>query len=175
MSIIKLSAYRRPIVFFLILPMAFLLYGSKSFAREEEPDAGTISNVNWKIEGDFITITYDLKGNADQKYEVVVAMLRENVSGFKIIPQTVDGDIGEGLFAGVARQIRWNYRKDFPPGFQGEGYYFEIRVKPVTGDNKWIYYALGAAALAGGVVAILVGTSQAENAPKELPFPPGRP
>jgi hypothetical protein len=44
-------------------------------------------------------------------------------------------------------------------------------------ESNWIYYALGAAALAGGVVALLISKNQngQSSAASELPTPPGRP
>jgi hypothetical protein len=90
------------------------------------------------------------------------------------VPQNVEGDVGVGFFAGPGRQIIWSYKKDYPAGFQGEGYFFEVRVKSASGDNSWLYYTIGATAVVGGVIAILLATKEAASV-KELPFPPGRP
>lgn len=147
---------------------------SPSLLRAQDEEENPITNVNWKVDGDEIIITYDLKGDPDKRYDVTVVMLREDVSSFRIVPQNAEGDVGIGFFAGPGRQITWSYKKDYPAGFQGEGYYFEVRVKSAGGDNTWLYYTIGATALVGGVVAILLATKEASSE-KELPFPPGRP
>jgi len=167
--------YRKSIIFALFLPLLTMLCHGESFARGQDSDDAFVSNIFWKVEGNYITITYDLNGSLSQQYDVSIIMLRENVSSFYLVPQSVEGDIGKGYFAGQGRKIRWKYRDDYPPGFQGEGYYFEIRVKNVSGDKTWLYYALGAAAVAGGVVAFLVSSKQAEEQPPGLPLPPPRP
>lgn len=166
--------YNKPVIVVLLLPLLIMLCHFKSYARGQEFD-DAVSNVSWKVEGNYIIITYDLKGSPSQRYDVNIIMLRENVPSFRLVPQSVEGDIAEGYFAGPGREIRWKYRDDYPPGFQGEGYYFEIRVKTVSGDKTWLYYALGAAAVAGGVVAFIVSSKQAEEQPPRLPLPPPRP
>jgi len=56
------------------------------------------------------------------------------------------------------------------------GYYFEIHVKPSEKRYTWIYYAVGAAAVTGGMIALLAGHKQSnQQSVIELPLPPGRP
>jgi hypothetical protein len=150
------------------------MIAGQTVAHAQEGESSPITNVNWRVDGDEIVITYDLKGSPDERYEVTVVMLREDVSSFRIVPQNVEGDVGVGFFAGPGRQIIWSYKKDYPAGFQGEGYFFEVRVKSASGDNSWLYYTIGATAVVGGVIAILLATKEAASV-KELPFPPGRP
>jgi hypothetical protein len=102
-------------------------------------------------------------------------MKRDNDPSFEAEPITVEGDIGEGYFSGTNREIRWYYRRDYPAGFEGEGYYFEIHVKQLGKQSKWLYYTVGAAAVVGGVVAFLVSKNQDELPPGGIPLPPGRP
>ena len=145
------------------------------FARQDNEVAPRVANVQWNIEGDNIVISYDLLGEKDEKYEVSVSFLKEDDPGFRIVPQTISGDAGTGYFAGKGKSILWEFIRDFPAGFQGEGYYVEVTVKPAPADRTWLYYTLGAAALAGGLVAIIVGSRQSGGSSSELPMPPDRP
>lgn len=150
--------YTRPVSWLCIFSLMTMIAGqTMAYAQEEE--SSPITNVNWRVDGDEIVITYDLKGSPDERYEVTVVMLREDVSSFRIVPQNVEGDVGVGFFAGPGRQIIWSYKKDYPAGFQGEGYFFEVRVKSASGDNSWLYYTIGATAVVGGVIAITPPTT----------------
>lgn len=174
----KLFRYRRPIVYVLSLLLMIMFTNLRSHASTQVQEDVSISNVKWRYEDNIIIITYDLNAPADEKYEVSVVMMRENDDAFEVTPRAVEGDIGEGNFSGVGREIRWNYKKEFPSGFRGEGYYFEVHVKPSHVEKPWVYLALGAVAVAGGVVGLLVGLGQGGNPPagtNELPLPPGRP
>jgi hypothetical protein len=102
-------------------------------------------------------------------------MKREGDETFAATPLTVEGDVGDGFFAGKNREIRWYYRRDYPSGFQGSGYYFEFRIEKIGEDNTLLYYDLGAAAIAGGVIAFIVGGSQEEPPVVGIPAPPPRP
>jgi TonB family protein len=86
--------------------------------------AGMITNQDWRVEGDWVIITYDLVGRADKVHQVYVELLNERNGSFRMIPRTVSGDIGVVQPPGSDKQIRWHYKADVPAGLQGEGYYF---------------------------------------------------
>lgn len=158
-----------------IIPILFTFFVTEiSFSKNQSDESPVITNVKWVIKSDIIILTYDLLGSADNKYEVSVVMKKEDDPEFNIKPLTIEGDIGEGYYAGKNKEIRWYYRRDFPQGFSKEGYFFEIYVKPVATSKTWLYYVLGGIAVTAGIVAIIT-TKGEEAKPKELPYPPTRP
>ena len=175
----KLFASARFILLGLLPQLLFLLVYTPGYSQEKQEnvtDANRVTNVKWTTKDEVIIINYDLKGAPDGKYEVKVVMKREGDNSFVAIPRTAEGDIGEGFFAGVGREIQWFYRRDYPQGLQGAGYYFEFQVKTVNQQSKWLYYVAGAAALTGGVLAFIVTRGQDHTPPVlELPTPPARP
>ncbi|MDI6804152.1 MAG: hypothetical protein QME58_09940 [Bacteroidota bacterium] len=146
-----------------------------SFSQDKSDELPIGTNLKWITKSDIIIIQYDLVGSAKSKYEVSVVMKKEDDPTFNIKPLTVEGDIGEGYYAGENKEIRWYYRRDFPQGFSKEGYYFEIYVKPVAESKTWLYYVLGGIAATAGIVAIVTSKGTDEQKPKELPYPPTRP
>jgi hypothetical protein len=174
----NLFRYRRYITLLLLPCVCILLLQTRAVARGDEGGGdATITNIKWTTKNELIVINYDLNGATDTKYSVDIVMKRENDPAFSIIPKTVEGHIGQGAFAGVNREIRWYYRRDYPRGFEGEGYYFEIHVQTMSEKSALLYYIVGAAALTGGVVALLLGKGQGPtfNGNLELPMPPVRP
>lgn len=167
---------RRPVAA-LLLPLFLLLIAPPPASAGDPPPDEEVqgTNVRWVVRDDVIIINYDLLESTDIKYRVDVIMKREGDEAFAAIPLTVEGDIGEGFFAGKNREIRWYFRRDYPSGFQGAGYYFEFRIEKVGEDNTMLYYALGAAAIAGGVIAFIVGRSQETPPVVGIPGPPARP
>ncbi|HLF14034.1 MAG TPA: hypothetical protein VI932_04020 [Bacteroidota bacterium] len=168
---------RKPVIYGLLPVLICLVTDSRAIAGGLPPDDEEVqgTNIRWTVKDDVIIINYDLLESVDIKYRVDVIMKREGDEAFAAIPLTVEGDIGEGFYAGKNREIRWYYRRDYPSGFQGAGYFFEFRVEKIGEDNTVLYYALGAAAIAGGVLAFIVGRSQEEPAVVGIPGPPVRP
>ncbi len=154
--------------------LTFFLLTESSFSQSRSDESPVITNVKWVTKSDLIIVKYDLVGSTKNKYEIEVVMKKEDDPTFHIKPLTIEGDIGEGYYAGENKEIRWYYRRDFPQGFSKEGYYFEIYVKPVGESKTWLYYVLGGVAATAGIVAIITTKSQ-ESKPKELPYPPTRP
>ncbi len=176
MVITKFAERRRPIILAVMPFLMMLLLDVPAFGQSTQTGATKGTNVRWSMKGDIIVINYDLTGPPDDKYEVDVVMKKDNDSSFIALPMAVEGDIGQGYFAGTGREIRWFYRRDYPQGFEGEGYYFEIGVKPLIEKSNTLYYALGAAAVAGGLLVFLLTRNQSTSPPvSELPNPPGRP
>ncbi|MBI1806230.1 MAG: hypothetical protein HYR76_04155 [Ignavibacteria bacterium] len=174
--ITTLSRYRRRIILGILPALLCILVKTPVIGQAQSNEDNRTSNVRWTTKDEVIIINYDLTGSPDNKYEVNVLMKREKDDSFAANPHTVEGDIGEGVTAGTGKEIHWSYRRDYPQGFQGEGYYFEIHVKIINQQSKLIYYLAGAAALTGGLVALIVTSKQDHTTPTlELPTPPGRP
>jgi hypothetical protein len=177
MSITQFSKYNRIIVSGLLPLLTLLLIIDPAMAGQEpaQDEGVQPTNVKWSVKDDIIIINYDLSSNPDSKYRVDVTMKRESDPEFTAVPLTIEGDVGEGYFAGKNREIRWYYRRDYPQGFQGEGYYFEIRIVETGKESVWLYYAIGAAAVTGGVLAFLISKNQGDIPVGTIPGPPGRP
>jgi len=171
-----LHRLRKPVIAGLIPLFCWFALNVPATGQDKVRDEQRISNVRWTTKDEVIVINYDLNGSTEDQYTVDITMKRENDPSFSAVPHTVEGDVGEGFFAGTNREIQWYYRRDFPQGFQGEGYFFEIHVRTISHQSTWLYYALGAAAVTGGVIAILVTRGQDHTPPTlELPTPPARP
>ena len=63
-----------------------------------------VSNVIYELSGREIIIYYDLEGDIEEEYEVIVKLKRESIPLYEIIPQSVKGDVGEGYFIGKKRR-----------------------------------------------------------------------
>jgi hypothetical protein len=174
MIINKITKYRRLIICGLLPFLLTLLIKIESFAQNGS-DELKAENVKWTVKNENILIYYDLQGSPDVKYDVSVKMKRESDSSFVAIPATVEGDIGQGYYAGLKKEILWHYRFDFPEGLQGQDYYFEIYVKEAAKQKYLLYYIAGGAAIIAGIVALLVNKNPGTPPPRELPYPPVRP
>jgi hypothetical protein len=163
----KLLRHQKTIVLGLIPTLLCLFIDPQCFAQD----------IRWMERGDIIFISYDLVGSPEDTYDVQVVMKLKNDTTFVAIPFSIEGDAGVGHFAGISRGIRWHYRQDFPQGFGGDSYYFEITAKRVTTPTNNFYYLIGGSAIAAaGVIALIVSLSSgSENTVHELPLPPGRP
>lgn len=176
MILTRLLRYRRPIIIGLLPMLCFLLLNGTMYAQEKSSEEARATNIKWKTKDDVIVINYDLNNSPDDKYEVSVVMKRDGFPTFSVTPLAIEGDISVGFFAGVNKEIRWYYRRDIPLGLQGTGYYFEIHVKTIKQGSNLLYYVVGAVAVTGGLIALLVSRNQDTTVPPlELPTPPGRP
>jgi len=176
MILTKFFRYKNPILFGLLPILFALLIDVPAYAQDKSPGEEKPTNIKWATKEDMIIINYDLNSPPEEKYDVSIIMKREGDASFSVIPSTVEGDIGVGLFAGAGREIRWYYRRDFPQGLQGSGYYFEIHVKMIKESSNLIYYIVGAAAVTGGLIVLLVSRNQNTTVPPlDLPTPPTRP
>lgn len=160
---------------YILLPILLNIFVDvQSFAQSSVDDVRAV-NVKWALKNEVIVLNYELPGSPDKKYDVKVIMKRESDPIFYAVPATVEGDIGEGYFSGLKKEIRWYYRRDYPQGLQGEDYFFEIQVKEVAKPNTLLYYIAGGVAVTAGVVALLMSKNPSSPPPRELPFPPVRP
>ena len=180
MRITDFLVYRKIVIGGMILPLLIFLIDARLLASPNDQEDLRVSNVDWKVQGEIIVITYDLNTAGNEQVKVKISLLNENDKSVKIVPQTITGDIGEGNFNGTGRTIRWDYLKDIPQGLQGEGYYFEINAEKVGGGMPWLYIAAGAAAVGGAVVLLGGSKSSSGNGTTsggsvDLPVPPSRP
>ena len=160
----------------LILAFLLTLADIPAFARPGPDTPIRVTNQEVRIEGDVALISYDLEAPEGGTYIISVELRRESDPSFIFIPSNITGDIGDVQAAGPRKLIRWEYRKNFPKGLSGEDYYFKIEANR-PGGFPWLWVALGSAAVAGGVVALVAGkssSSSATPAPQELPLPPAR-
>jgi hypothetical protein len=176
MTLQTISRYERPVSLGL-LPFLLMLLLWTPLPAQDEFSEGHTSNVKWSTRGDIIVINYDLTGAPESKFEVSLVMRRENDTSFAVVPRTIEGDVGGGIAAGTDREAQWYYRRDYPLGFSGKGYYFEVQVKKIEQHSNLIYYIAGAAAVVGGIVAIIASKNQPSGPPPpgDLPYPPVRP
>ena len=176
MTIMKFSRCQRSLTLCLFPLVLFFLLEAPAVGQEKAAQEATTTNVKWTTKGDVITVNYDLTGAAETKYEITIAMKKDSDPAFNAVPLTVEGDVGEGVLAGTKKEIQWYYRRDYPQGFQGEGYYFEIHVKTLKQQSTWLYYVIGGAAVTGGILALVLSKGQSNPViSNELPMPPARP
>jgi hypothetical protein len=180
MSISKLSNYRRRIISFVFLPLLAYLLHVPAFASQKIEGDIRVENIEWIVQEGAILITYDIIGPLAESYDVEIVLLREKDKSFRFVPKAVIGDIGAVKSAGLKKQIRWQYKKDFPQGLQGDDFYFEVTVDQV-GGSSWFLYVLGIAAVGGGAAYFAMKksdnpvSSPTTDATTGLPTPPIRP
>jgi hypothetical protein len=176
MAIMKFSRHQRLFALCLFPLMLFFLLEAPVVGQEKSAEEARATNVKWTTKGDVISVNYDLTGSLENKYTITVMMKKESDPSFSATPLTVEGDVGEGVLAGTNKELQWYYRRDYPQGFQGEGYFFEILVKPVHQQNMLLYYILGGVAVTGGIVALVISKGQSNPViSTALPMPPPRP
>lgn len=171
----KMHRFRRMILVLLAVPLALFLIHVPLEAQEK----AEVRNVNLEIREDIAIITYDLIASFNESYDVTAALVKEGDASFRIPVVSATGDIGRGKYAGLKREIRWEWRKDLPKDFTGgTEYSIEITPKLVSsGGGSWLYYVLGGALVAGGIIAF-AGKKSGDEATGSSPLPsspPGRP
>ncbi|HTO94023.1 MAG TPA: hypothetical protein VMM80_06605 [Bacteroidota bacterium] len=127
-----------------------------------------------EIAGNEVTLTFDLKGAADEDYVIAVFLVPSKHPLAARELAAVRGDVGKGRFAGTGRKIIWTM-SEISDLEEGETYGFRITVdKP---GIPWYYWAGGGAAVAGGAALIFIKGSTSSPPPtqKSNPLPPDRP
>ena len=175
MMIKRIHNRRLPILSMLSVPLALFLLQVPMEAQEKP----SVRNVNLEIREDIAIITYDLIASFSETYEVNAALIKEGDASFRIPVKNATGDIGKGKFAGLKREIRWEWRKDLPKDFAG-GTEYSIEISPSLvseGGGSWLWYVLIAGAVAGGIVVATSKKSTDTNVTiTPLPTsPPARP
>ncbi len=167
---------RRRLLCFVVITLLFLMASSAVSVAQDQPTRQiAVENQEWTVHGDTVIITYDLVAPANETYKVTVFLCNEENPSFRIEPDNVKGDIGQGNFAGKGRTIIWNYRKDLPSGLEGGGYYFTITADRASGF-PWLYVGAGTVAAAGAAIYFISKKEeQATPTPQGVPLPPPRP
>jgi hypothetical protein len=171
---------RKPIIAAVITPLLLFLLDLPLEAKPVFQEKPTVRNVQLEFQQDYAVVTYDLVAKFGETYEVVASLVKEGDSKFRIPLKSVTGDIGVGKFAGNGRRIQWEFGKDLPADFAGGSEYsVEVTATWVEegGGGSWVYYVLGGALVAGGVV-FLTRPKAAESSTASTPLPsspPGRP
>ena len=134
------------------------------------------------VEG-IILIDYEIEnGDPGSDYEISIVLLKSSDNSFQYTPEVLEGDIGEGRFAGKKNTIKWLYTSAEEELLsEGEDYYFEVKADKVTGGSTWYYYAGGA--VVAGIAAFLLssgggeedGTTNGGGTTQTIADPPGRP
>ena len=177
MTIAKMTRIVRPVAMFLLPLLLFLLMKEHSVAQERPGEKGRLENARWYVAGDQVIITYDLIGDETLTYNVNIVLTRESDRNFRIAPRSLSGAVGTGKYAGVGREIRWDYRKDVAQILEGSDYAFEfvINIVKEEGGSNLLYYLAGAGVV-GGIVGLVLGggkkTEAAVTGPGILPSPP---
>jgi hypothetical protein len=130
-------------------------------------------NVRFAVLDRKVVVTYDLLGKPDQKYRVSLFLKKESDPARSYRPKMVEGSIGEGISAGMDREITWELFKEIPTGLDGNDFYFVVTIEEESGKFPWW---AGAAVLGAGLIGLLVlsGGSDVQRE-STLPPPPGRP
>ena len=176
----KLLSARRPVALITLLSFLLLTFDAFALPRAQQDIPIRVSNPDWKLEGNLVSVMFDLVGPTEKIYSVSLVLLREGDPRFRLAPKSVSGNIGDGVTAGSGRKIVWEYKRDVPQGLAGEGYYFEIVARlESAGGGGWLYYLLGGVVAAGGAAGYLLSnkpkTEPGSVGSTELPGPPARP
>lgn len=168
----------------LLLLVVLLLgvVGLTPVAYAQETD---LRNISFQERGKVIIVTYDLIGEAGEKYEVELYLSSDGGSTYDYQPQAVSGDVGDDVRIGTQKRIQWNVLKDFPGGIQGSNYRFRLTADKQGGNAIW--YVLGTGLIGGAVGSAVMflggggndgggnGGDPPPSTPTAIPAPPGPP
>ena len=79
----------------------------------------SVSNVVARSEGEQITISYDLAGNAGESYEVKISCSKDGGKTFSVMPNSVSGAVNRWEAPGTSKVITWAAKKDLGE-FEGD-------------------------------------------------------
>lgn len=79
----------------------------------------SVSNVIARTEGEQITISYDLAGNAGESYEVKLSCSKDGGKTFNLTPNNVNGAVNRWEAPGTTKVITWAAKKDLGE-FEGD-------------------------------------------------------
>lgn len=149
-----------------------LLSGAPSFSQQI-----TGTDVSYSVEDSNVVVRCSLNGPVDKSYKVQLVLKRRAMSSFKMVPGTVTGDIGTGMFEGQNRQIIWHLYDDAPYGLDGNDYYFNVTTTLLgakRGGFPW-GWIIGGAVVAGAAAYFVPSVITKSGGGSHLPAPPGRP
>lgn len=150
-------------------------------------ESAHVQNVEFARDSLTYVIRYDLvSGIAEEKHEVGILLRKKGDESFMYRPVNVSGDVGAGITGGDGKEIRWTYHAEILDTLQESDAYFEIVVdaRVASADDRPFFLStpvlIGAGAVVGGVLAILVSSGK-DNQPlppvqtPRFAMPPGRP
>ena len=114
----------------------------------------SVRNVHFTDLGDTVRVQYDLYAKSDKKYIVSQLLSYDGGDTFSIIPRTLSGDVGGGIYEGKNKTIFWHINRDFPEGLIGDDFVFAVEAKLDKPKSK-LPYILFTAGVAGGTVYLL--------------------
>lgn len=113
-----------------------------------------ISNLKLEREQDKLKISYDLRADKAEEYNIEIGLIDKITKNILDIEQ-LTGDI-EKIKPGNNKSVIWDYSKELGKNAQLKNYELKISLEK-SGGLAWYYYAGGGAAVAGGLAAILLG------------------
>lgn len=157
------------------LPFLFVLFAAYAVGQTALGQNVSVRNTDASKSENFVIVTYDLIGEQEKQYEVVLQISASGGETFDYEPKAVSGDVGEDVRPGSGKEIRWRYREDFPDGLP-RNLRYRVQVEEDSGNGWW--YALGGAVIVGGgataaaVLTGLIGGDDGGGYPAP-PAPPG--
>jgi len=140
-----------------------------------ESQSDALDNVRLRREGDRLVVEYDLVGGSDA-YEVELLLSTNGGTSFEPLPETVEGQVGDGVTPGTDRQIIWAVLEDIPTGLPGSGNQLRVSVDAEGGSGVlWVLgsaLVAGAGATAAAVLGVFGGESGGDGLPGTPPPPP---
>jgi hypothetical protein len=74
---------------------------------------GPASNISSVVRGGVVVVSYDLAStNAGSEFSVLLEASSDGGKTYTVRPQTVKGDVGPAVRAGIGKQITWEAAKD---------------------------------------------------------------
>jgi hypothetical protein len=85
--------------------------GVASAALAQTP--GPASNISSVVRGGVVVVSYDLAPtNASSEFSILLEASSDGGKTYTVRPQTVKGDVGPAVRAGIGKQITWEAAKD---------------------------------------------------------------
>ena len=143
-------------------------------AVAQAPTAQLVGDPVRTKDGKF-QINYSLQGTSDQEFSVGLFLCREegNLVKKRELKQ-VSGDAGAQVRPGSRHAIVWDPATEALDIVEGEPYWFEVTIVPISrGGIAWYMYAGGGAILGG--TAYLLLAKKTVPPTESIPLPPGRP
>lgn len=158
----------RSVLYGFLVTLAF----SRFCAYSQSP---TVTFTSIDLNRNPVTITFNVIGSVEEEYEIILYIMLENDKASKIKLEKVEGDVGEGKFAGVGRQIRWD-RLELKNPREGAKYQFALEIRKASGGGiPWYLYPAAAAAGVVAYIAVKKPSSPPSTVASQIPIPPARP
>lgn len=100
-----------------LLAVMFLLAAAVASAAE-------VANIQSRLEGNQVIITYDLAGAAEGP--VAVRGSDDGGTTYQLNMAHVSGDVGESVAPGSDRRVVWDVLRDYPRGLGSKSVVFEV-------------------------------------------------